>query len=1429
MTTIQILHASDLEGGLDAIGNAPNFAAVVDALEQEAAAGGYASFLLSAGDNFIPGPFFNAAQFIGDDVFVDVYSSLFAGDLAANPEVLVEVGDGRGQADIAIMNIIGFDASAIGNHEFDNGADAFFGLITPGVDGNTIESFGALFPYLSTNLSFPGDGDLATTDILPGSAFQLLPSELVAQAGGGARIAQATILGEGDARIGVVGATTQRVEQISSTGEVTETTTGDDDMPALAAAIQPVVDALTADGVDKIVLSTHLQDINLEQELAALLRGVDVIIAGGSDTILANADDVLRAGDEAEDGYPLLVNGADGTPTAIVSTDGEYSYVGRLVVEFDDAGVLLPDSIADATSGPVATDAAGVLAATGAASLEAAIAGSERAVLVETLTDAVETQVTESDGNVFGQSDVFLDGRRETVRVQEANFGNLTADANILAVRAIDPTVTLSIKNGGGIRAAIGEVDGVTGELLPTQANPLSGKEEGEVSALDVQNALRFDNTLSLITLSTADLKIIMEHAVAASGSGSTPGQFPQIGGFAVSVDLDGTAQELDDAGNVAVEGSRIQSIALIDQTGAVTRTLVADGEVVSGAPTELRVVTLGFLLGDEGETTGGDGYPFRALGTDVVDTDIGEQAALQQFLAAEFPVGGDVAFDAAELPASLDSRIQLTGDRTDTVDAPVKRSGLDLDLLVAFQGDSDPENDDSPEGASEVVVHADGRLYVTNGNLDRIDIFDIAAGAQDGSIDLASLPGYDGVQSVAVGGGLIAAAVDVAPVEDGDDVIPSNGLLALYDIATLDLVDTVETGVLPDNVVWSGAAQRFLVANEGEFNTESDLTVDAPGSLTSVLIADGAVAEAVTVGFDADLIGGAEGLRLSPDADPVNDIEPEYIAVTPDGATAYVTLQENNTVAVFDVATSTFTGLQTMGLQDFSAVPVDVTDDEVIDIETRPVDGLRMADAIQTFVTGGETYYLTANEGDGRGDAFEFDDDDAFVGPIANGDEARGSELAAAGVLDEAAFPTTLAAEGLALEEAQEVGDAPVPDGTAAGSFDAVLDEAAGTITVSGSFSGLSAPLAPVGGADGFGNPESAIHVHLGDAGSNGPIFFNTTVSAAADMSSGSFTGTAEVTAEQIAAFRDGGYYVNLHTEAFPGGELRGQIELPDTTTFNDVAEGALSRLIYSAVDGDTDGDGDIDQLTTFGGRSFTIYTADGEVVFDSGSDFEEILANLAPERFLDDDGGLGQNRADAKGVEPEAIEIGRVGQQTYAFIGLERDSGIMVYNISDPGDARFETYIDGFVTENIAPEVIEFISAEDSTTGNAQIAVSYEVSGTTAVYDIDRRAADETTEAYYTVSFGRNTDLDGFDFWADIIDFGSTERLVADEFADSDEFVALYGGLDGDAVLDVLFGNAVGREASDAEQDFYADEIAENGFGQVIFDLVNGADTVA
>ncbi|MCL5778416.1 hypothetical protein M1105_15660 [Limibaculum sp. FT325] len=114
---------------------------------------------------------------------------------------------------------------------------------------------------------------------------------------------------------------------------------------------------------------------------------------------------------------------------------------------------------------------------------------------------------------------------------------------------------------------------------------------------------------------------------------------------------------------------------------------------------------------------------------------------------------------------------------------------------------------------------------------------------------------------------------------------------------------------------------------------------------------------------------------------------------------------------------------------------------------------------------------------------------------------------------------------------------------------------------------------------------------------------------------------------------------------------------------------DAALGRLTFSNIDGDTDGDGLIEELHSYGSRSFTIFDAAGSVAFDSGDDFEQIIAALRVPNAsnndgfpLDDPEVMGENRSDNKGAE--AIAIGRAGDVTLAFIGFERDGGIMVYD---------------------------------------------------------------------------------------------------------------------------------------------------------------------
>jgi len=670
--SLQLLHASDLEGGVNAIDNAPNFAAIVGQLEEEFEN----TLTISGGDNVIPGPFFNAALFTDDQVFNDAANNAFGLPSDVNgdgqPEQYESLEGDRGRIDMSIMNAIGFDASAVGNHEFDAGSDTFGGFLKSNF-GDEVgladdEWIGTQFPYLSANLDFSNNGalsDIATDQIISESEFVTGPQESLSGEVT-PRLAPATILERGGEQIGVVGATTPLLQELSSPGNTEIVGPDENNVQALAEVLQPVIDQITEQGVNKVVLTTHLQQIALEQELIGELSGVDIVIAGGSGTILADETDTLRSGDQAADTYPIITENEDGDPAAIVSTAGEYSYVGRLVAEFDSNGVLIPESIDPEVSGAFATTDEIVNQVSGD---NDPFAEGTKGSQVQTLVDSVEEVVNSQDGNVFGQTEVFLDGRREQVRTEETNLGNLTADANLEAAQNENDSVVVSIKNGGGIRGPIGEV-GDQGELLPPQANPDTGKEQGEISQLDIVNSLRFNNGLTLLDVSRGELEKLIEHSVAGTAPGNTPGQFPQVSGLEFSFDPTRQAIEFNDNGTVATEGERVESLAITNDNGEPVDVIVENGELVGDPSEEIRLVTLNFLA------DGGDGYPFDDFGENRVDlvepeaertgeatfaNDGSEQDALAEYLADNFPADDDPntpAFSQEETPPSEDDRI---------------------------------------------------------------------------------------------------------------------------------------------------------------------------------------------------------------------------------------------------------------------------------------------------------------------------------------------------------------------------------------------------------------------------------------------------------------------------------------------------------------------------------------------------------------------------------------------------------------------------------------------------------------------------------------------------------------------------------------------------------------------------------------------------
>jgi hypothetical protein len=170
-----------------------------------------------------------------------------------------------------------------------------------------------------------------------------------------------------------------------------------------------------------------------------------------------------------------------------------------------------------------------------------------------------------------------------------------------------------------------------------------------------------------------------------------------------------------------------------------------------------------------------------------------------------------------------------------------------------------------------------------------------------------------------------------------------------------------------------------------------------------------------------------------------------------------------------------------------------------------------------------------------------------------------------------------------------------------------------------------------------------------------------------------------------------------------------------------NDDAEEALGRLKTTSAFPTTFNEaGEIEQAYSYGARSFTIWNRKGEVVFDSGDQFEQITADLVPEIFNQDEGEV-DGRSDDKGPEPEGVVVGRVDGRLYAFIALERTGGVIVYDITRPRQATFVTYVTSEAEfGDISPEGLAFVPARQSPTGEALLIVSFEVSGSTRIFTV-------------------------------------------------------------------------------------------------------------
>ena len=550
---LTILHNNDGESRLLETGNLGSAAQFVTLVNETRAATANPVLTLSSGDNFLAGTTFNAS--LQNNDFYDA----------------------------RVLNAIGYDAIILGNHDFDFGPQVLADFISS-------PNFTQPVPFLSANLNFANE-----------AALQALVTAN--------RIAPSIVVEKNGEKIGVIGATTPQLPFISSPGAVQVNAD-------VRAVVQGQIDALQGQGVNKIVLVSHLQSVQEDVALIGQLSGVDVAIAGGGDDLLASAGDALLPGDVANPAnpYPRTVADADGRTVHIVTTSGEYKYLGRIDVEFDAAGEVI--AIAEPQSGPIRNPSA----ATGLPDVRSA-----DPTIQATVIAPVEASVAALEANVIAQSEVALDGRRGNfvngqpgVRTEQTNLGSLVADsllwqAQQLAASFGVDSPTIAIQNGGGIR---------NNAIIPA----------GDFTEKDTFDILPFANFVSVVQSVTPEqLKLLLENVV--SRVEFTDGRFAQLAGVRIVYDLNGVPFDVDEVtGQILASGSRILSVVLDDGT-----VLVQDGQIVGGAPS-IAIATIDF------SARGGDQYPFPQLGLDFTTLGVTYQQALFNYVTQG--LGGVISED---------------------------------------------------------------------------------------------------------------------------------------------------------------------------------------------------------------------------------------------------------------------------------------------------------------------------------------------------------------------------------------------------------------------------------------------------------------------------------------------------------------------------------------------------------------------------------------------------------------------------------------------------------------------------------------------------------------------------------------------------------------------------------------------------------------
>lgn len=558
-------------------------------------------------------------------------------------------------------------------------------------------------------------------------------------------------------------------------------------------------------------------------------------------------------------------------------------------------------------------------------------------------------------------------------------------------------------------------------------------------------------------------------------------------------------------------------------------------------------------------------------------------------------------------------------------------------------------------KSAAEITAYdaASKRSFVVNALAGAVDVLDLSNPAKPvkvGRIEGQAVLAGAEINSVAVRNGVVAVAMQAKVKTD-------NGRMALYDAGSLALISQIEIGAQPDMVTFSPDGKYVLVANEGE--PSDDYQIDPEGSVSVIDVSNASKPVARTAGFSQfngqEAALRARGVRIfGPKATAAKDFEPEYIAVSADSRTAWVTLQENNALARIDLTSATVTSVTALGFKDNSlaANALDIQDEDgKINIATwGGLRSLYLPDSIAAYDAGGKTYLVTANEGDARAWG---ENNPAYL----NGDTSQG-------FMEEFRVKHLSNAKGWSGRKGDD----------------------------------LPAHLNALA-AGGLLNPATF-------------AYCGATAGAPGKCRDDDVLGRLKVTWTQ-------GYQQNADGT-------------PVMYTAAGVASPTGDRLMY-------------DNLYAFGGRSFSIWDDNGALVWDSGAAIEKFLASDAcklgsarsiPCKTYFNSGHDALAKADArssaKGPEPEGLAVGKVGGKTFAFVGLERMGGVLVYDITNPKAPLQMDYLntrEGWDLDpaknldkvgDLGPEGLHFVPAASSPNGKPLLIVGNEVSGTTAIFQL-------------------------------------------------------------------------------------------------------------